>query len=145
MSWQFRTELLQPRLDLVVLDRCGQSGHFDKKGFNEARNLQCPMEGCGYVWCKRCQKEVLPNGPEHSCDGSSAEKAQNPLFSLLQRGWTFDYSWKLIRTRVDVNARVQPGDIRVQLVSALYLAVRSCLTQCHRGRFQGLSLKLPTM
>ena len=103
----------------MMLDRCGQSGYFDKEGFNEARNLQCPREGCAYVWCKRCQQEVVPNGPEHSCDGSSAP-AQKPL---LQRGWTLGFSWSSIRARVDVNASVQPKDIRVQVVSTSYSVV----------------------
>jgi hypothetical protein len=117
VSGRFRTEFLRPRLDLMAPDRCGQSGYFDKEGFNEARKLQCPVEGCTYAWCKRCRQEVVPNGPEHSCDGSSAQKP------LLQRGWTFGFSWSSIRTRVDVNASVQPRDIRVQLVSTSYFVL----------------------
>jgi len=104
-------------LVLLQCRRCSQSGYFDKEGFNEAQNLQCPTEGCAYAWCKRCQQEVVPNGPEHSCDGSSAQKPR------LQRGWTFGFSWSSIRTRVDVNASVQPGDIRLQLGFSLKFPV----------------------
>ncbi|KAF8491334.1 hypothetical protein F5888DRAFT_1807494 [Russula emetica] len=104
-------------LVLLQCRRCGQSGYFDKEGFNEARNLQCPAEDCAYAWCKKCQQEVVPNGPEHSCDGSSAQKPP------LQRDWTFGLSWSSIRTRVDVNANLQPGGIRVQLAFLLKLPV----------------------
>jgi len=42
------------------------------------------MEGCTYIWCKACQQEIVPNGPEHSCDGSSE---LNHL--VQQQGWKF--------------------------------------------------------
>lgn len=118
-------------------DRCGQSGYFDKEGFDEAQNLQCPMEGCAYVWCKRCQREVVSNA-EHSCDDGSGSLAlpgrarpgeQKPLFRL-QRGWTFGFLWSSIKTRVDVNASVQPRDVRMQLVSnSSYLIIINVLMQ----------------
>lgn len=142
-----RISTVRRRLDLVVPDRpgCGQSGYFDKEGFNEARNLQCPVEGCAYVWCKKCQQEVVPsNGPEHSCDGSSAQTRK----PRLQRGWTFGFSWSSIRTRVDVNANVRPGDIRVQLVSTSYFAVTvNKETSDAESRFQAFFklLKLPVV
>lgn len=106
-------------LVLLQCRRCGQSGYFDKEGFNEARNLQCPVKDCAYVWCKSCQQEIVPNGPEHSCDGSSVQKPR------LQwgTGTTFGFSWSSNRTRVDVNANVRPGDIRVQLAFLLKLPV----------------------
>ena len=112
----------------MVSGRCGQSGYFDKEGFNEARVLQCPAKGCAHVWCKRCQQEVDPNGPEHSCNGSPpAEPAQKPLLQRGTQGWTFGFSWSSIRTRVDVNASVRPRDVRVQLVSTT--SNKICLTQ----------------
>ena len=42
------------------------------------------MEGCNYVWCKECQQEFVPNGPEHSCDGSSELKRL-----VEQQGWKY--------------------------------------------------------
>ena len=36
------------------------------------------MEGCTYIWCKACQQEIVPNGPEHSCDG------RGPVLKLIQ-------------------------------------------------------------
>ncbi|KAI0280134.1 hypothetical protein BGY98DRAFT_372360 [Russula aff. rugulosa BPL654] len=69
---------------LLQCRRCGQSSYLDREGFNEARNLHCPMEGCRYVWCKECQQEFVPNGPEHSCDGSSELKRL-----VEQQGWKY--------------------------------------------------------
>ncbi len=93
-------------------DRCGQSSYFDREGFNEAQNVQCPMEGCAYAWCKRCQQEIVPNGPEHSCGGSSTQK---PLHQ--RRNWAIGFSWSSLKARVDASANVEPGGVRVQLVS----------------------------
>jgi len=64
--------------------RCRQSSYIDREGFNEAKNLHCPIEGCTYVWCKECWQEIVPNGPEHSCDGSSELK-----HLVQQQGWKY--------------------------------------------------------
>ncbi|KAN0119148.1 hypothetical protein V8E52_004595 [Russula decolorans] len=71
-------------LILLPCRRCDQSSYFDREAFNEARNLHCPMEGCTYIWCKECQQEIVPNAPEHSCDGSSELK-----HLVQQQGWKF--------------------------------------------------------
>jgi hypothetical protein len=48
------------------------------------KHLRCPQDGCIYVWCKECQQEIIPGGPEHSCDGSSE------LTNLVQnQGWKY--------------------------------------------------------
>ncbi|KAN0119147.1 hypothetical protein V8E52_004594 [Russula decolorans] len=69
---------------LLQCRKCGRSSYLDREGFNEARNLHCPMEGCNYVWCKECQQEFVPNGPKHSCDGSSELKRL-----VEQQGWKY--------------------------------------------------------
>jgi len=71
-------------LILVQCRGCGKSSYFDREVFNEARNLHCPLEGCMYIWCKACQQEIVPNGPEHSCDGSSELK-----HLVQEQGWKF--------------------------------------------------------
>jgi len=64
--------------------RCTHTSFFDKEEFDEAKNLTCPRTDCNYVWCKDCQQEIIPGGPEHSCDGSSE------LEHLVQeQGWKF--------------------------------------------------------
>ena len=65
-------------------DRCSHSSFFGKEAMNEARNLRCPMDGCNFVWCKECQQEIGPGGPEHSCDGSSEMK-----HLVEQQGWKY--------------------------------------------------------
>ena len=42
------------------------------------------MKDCKYVWCKECQQEVVPKGPEHSCDGSLELKRL-----VEQKGWKY--------------------------------------------------------
>jgi hypothetical protein len=51
---------------------------------DEARNLRCPVTDCNFVWCKECQQEIVPDGPEHSCDGSSEMK-----HLVEQQGWKY--------------------------------------------------------
>jgi hypothetical protein len=97
-------------------DRCSRSSYFDREGFDKAQKLNCPMEGCGYVWCKQCQQEIIPNGPEHSCGGSSELK--RPV--QQRQDWNIGFSWSSGRMAVDARASVQPArGIRVQLVSTL--------------------------
>jgi len=47
-------------------------------------HLKCPTTDCNYVWCKMCQKEILPKGRKHSCDGSS-EMAR----LVKRKGWRY--------------------------------------------------------
>ena len=42
------------------------------------------MTDCNFVWCKECQQEIVPDGPEHSCDGSSEMK-----HLVEQQGWKY--------------------------------------------------------
>lgn len=60
------------------------SSFIDREEFNEARELTCPLTDCNYAWCKGCQQEIIPNGPEHSCDGSSELK-----HLAQQQGWKY--------------------------------------------------------
>ncbi|KAI0297436.1 hypothetical protein BC826DRAFT_933608, partial [Russula brevipes] len=67
--------------------RCSHSSFFDRQEFNEERNLMCPFTDCNYVWCKACQQEIVPDapdGPDHSCDGSSELK-----HLAQQQGWKY--------------------------------------------------------
>ncbi|KAH9988131.1 hypothetical protein BJV77DRAFT_1061466 [Russula vinacea] len=64
-------------LILLQCRGCNQSSYFDREEFNEARNLRCPLDGA-------CQQEITPNGPEHSCDGSSELK-----HLVQEQGWKF--------------------------------------------------------
>jgi hypothetical protein len=69
---------------LTLLGRCSRSSFFDREEFNETRNVTCPVAGCNHVWCKECQQEITPDGPEHSCDGTS-EMAH----LVQQEGWKY--------------------------------------------------------
>jgi len=65
------------------------------------------MEGCTYIWCKACQQEIVPNGPEHSCDGSSELKRL-----VQQQGWKYcpgkiPFFFFQIIVEGDVYTRVQ--------------------------------------
>jgi len=71
-------------LHFTVRDRCSSSSFFDRRQLNEARNLKCPFNGCNFMWCKGCQQEIIPHGPQHSCDGSSEMK-----HLVHQRGWKY--------------------------------------------------------
>ncbi|KAH9973116.1 hypothetical protein BGW80DRAFT_1311884 [Lactifluus volemus] len=64
--------------------KCSRSTFCDREEFNEVNHLKCPITDCNYVWCKMCQQEIIPNGPEHSCDGSS-EMAH----LVQQEGWKY--------------------------------------------------------
>jgi hypothetical protein len=75
------------------------------------------MEDCTYIWCKACQQEIVPNGTEHSCDGSSELK-----HLVEQQGWKFCPSKSLSsghhRVRDNAYVSVQHAvreDFRVQL------------------------------
>ena len=102
-------------------DRCSRTSYLEREGFDKVQKLNCPMEGCGYVWCKRCQQEIMPNGPEHSCGGSSSTELRYPVQQQQQRqDWHFGFSWSSGRMGVDAHASVQPAkEIRVQLVSTV--------------------------
>jgi len=65
------------------------------------------MEGCNYVWCKECQQEFVPNGPKHSCDGSSELKRL-----VEEQGWKYCpgeilFFLSLSKVRNDVYTSVQ--------------------------------------
>ncbi|KAF9047187.1 hypothetical protein BDZ89DRAFT_1155047 [Hymenopellis radicata] len=48
--------------------KCKQSFRLDRDETTGTDTLDCPLPGCGYSWCKRCDQEVV-SGLEHSCDG----------------------------------------------------------------------------
>jgi hypothetical protein len=89
---------LQPYL--TTSPRCTRTSFFDKEEFEGTKNLKCPQADCNYAWCKDCQQEIAPNGPEHSCDGSSEMK-----HLVQERGWKhcpsrfipLSLSWSMIR------------------------------------------------
>jgi isopentenyldiphosphate isomerase len=70
--------------------KCTNSSFFEREGMDEARNLRCPVTDCNFVWCKECQQEIVPDGPEHSCDGSSEMK-----HLVEQQGWKYCPSCKV--------------------------------------------------
>lgn len=72
------------KLHLTPSNRCTQSSFFEREGMDEARNLRCPVSECNFVWCKDCQQEIVPDGPDHSCDGTSE---MNHL--VQQQGWKY--------------------------------------------------------
>jgi len=73
-----------PWRHLTVTDRCTHTSFFDKEEFEETRDLKCPHTDCNYVWCKACQQEIIPGGPEHSCDGSAELK-----HLVQEQGWKY--------------------------------------------------------
>ncbi|KAF8076176.1 hypothetical protein FPV67DRAFT_1406946 [Lyophyllum atratum] len=56
---------------LLYCRRCQDSISVDRKEYQEASILVCPLPRCHYAWCKTCQQEVNVSGPHHSCDGST--------------------------------------------------------------------------
>ena len=50
---------------------------------NKARNLKCPATDCNFVWCRECQQEIVPDGPEHSCDDLGSG-----FLEMNHQGWT---------------------------------------------------------
>ncbi|CAE7171213.1 unnamed protein product [Rhizoctonia solani] len=60
---------------------CSNSVFVDRKDYNLAEIITCPMPRCIYAWCKQCNQTVQ-GGAKHSCDGSAE------LETLMhQRGW----------------------------------------------------------
>jgi hypothetical protein len=56
----------------------------DKKDFQDAVFIFCPLPRCKNVWCKHCSQTVDTSGPKHSCDGV------NELKHLMdQKGWKY--------------------------------------------------------
>lgn len=56
----------------------------DKAEYQETKIIRCPLNDCGYLWCRLCSQEVDPSMPEHTCDGS------NELDHLMkEKGWKY--------------------------------------------------------
>ncbi|TDL23182.1 hypothetical protein BD410DRAFT_721585 [Rickenella mellea] len=67
---------------LVHCRKCKSSYFIDRKEYDEAEIISCPLRNCNYLWCKSCQQVLEIGGPKHSCDGSSE------LAHLMRRrGW----------------------------------------------------------
>ncbi|KZW03706.1 hypothetical protein EXIGLDRAFT_709364 [Exidia glandulosa HHB12029] len=64
--------------------KCKKKMKVDREDYNAAEHIACPMQGCHYVWCKKCNQEI-PLGPvNHSCDGTKE------LDGLMQKtGWKY--------------------------------------------------------
>ncbi|CAE6335596.1 unnamed protein product [Rhizoctonia solani] len=60
----------------------GSSSVFvDRKDYDLAEIITCPMPRCINAWCKQCN-QTIQGGGKHSCDGSAE------LETLMhQRGW----------------------------------------------------------
>jgi len=84
---QYETWIEMEMTDFLIrlqCPRCTHTNFFDKEEFEETRDLKCPHTDCNYVWCKACQQEIIPDGPEHSCDGSSELK-----HLVQEQGWKY--------------------------------------------------------
>lgn len=67
----------------IMIDcrRCSQSAFVDRKDYDLAEIITCPMPRCTHSWCKQCNQSI-EGGSKHSCDGSAE------LETLMnQRGW----------------------------------------------------------
>ncbi|CAE6412204.1 unnamed protein product [Rhizoctonia solani] len=65
----------------LFLDVCSGSAFVDRKDYDRAEIITCPMPRCTYAWCKQCN-QAIQGGAKHSCDGSAE------LETLMhQRGW----------------------------------------------------------
>ncbi|CAE6475550.1 unnamed protein product [Rhizoctonia solani] len=64
----------------IMID-CRSSVFVDRKDYDLAEIITCPMPRCTYAWCKQCN-QAIQGGAKHSCDGSAE------LETLMhQRGW----------------------------------------------------------
>ncbi|KAI0677088.1 hypothetical protein C8Q78DRAFT_1073823 [Trametes maxima] len=67
---------------MIDCRKCEQTVWVDKDEYQESKVITCPLQGCGYVWCKLCSQPVDNTVPEHSCDGT------NELDHLMkEQGW----------------------------------------------------------
>ncbi|KAI0650279.1 hypothetical protein C8Q79DRAFT_1006563 [Trametes meyenii] len=67
---------------MIDCRKCQQTLWVDRDEYQESKVITCPLQGCGYVWCKLCSQPVDNTVPEHSCDGT------NELDHLMkEQGW----------------------------------------------------------
>jgi len=66
----------------VTCRGCSKEVFIDRKEYEAASQLMCPLPGCNYSWCKACQQHIVAGGPAHSCDGSSELE-----HLMTQQGW----------------------------------------------------------
>ncbi|KAH7337774.1 hypothetical protein B0J17DRAFT_664209 [Rhizoctonia solani] len=76
------TEMQLAEYSIMVDCRgCSNSVFVDRKDYDRAEIITCPMPRCTYAWCKQCN-QTIQGGSKHSCDGSAE------LETLMhQRGW----------------------------------------------------------
>ncbi|EIW61426.1 uncharacterized protein TRAVEDRAFT_56732 [Trametes versicolor FP-101664 SS1] len=69
---------------MIHCRKCQQTLFVDKAEYQETKIIRCPLNDCGYLWCRLCSQEVDPLMPEHTCDGS------NELDHLMkEKGWKY--------------------------------------------------------
>ena len=78
------------------------------------------MEGCTYIWYKTCQQEIVPNGTEHPCGGSSGLKhpVEQRGPEVLTQYVPMPFFWSSSSVGNDACASLQHAmreDLRVQL------------------------------
>ncbi|KAI1789534.1 hypothetical protein LXA43DRAFT_1020714 [Ganoderma leucocontextum] len=82
-QYEIFNEMQMARFSTIIHCRkCLNTIFVDKKEYQEAQEIVCPLRGCGYAWCKLCSHAIQIGGPKHSCDGSSE---LNDL--MHRRGW----------------------------------------------------------
>ncbi|EIN14301.1 hypothetical protein PUNSTDRAFT_96055 [Punctularia strigosozonata HHB-11173 SS5] len=67
---------------LLHCRKCSKSVFVDRREYEEAKLIVCPLPTCNYLWCKDCSREVDIATSVHSCDGTSE---LNDLMD--RRGW----------------------------------------------------------
>ncbi|KAF8834551.1 hypothetical protein BDN67DRAFT_992642 [Paxillus ammoniavirescens] len=84
-QFQVWTEMELAEVSVFIQCReCNGSAFVDREDLEETTVILCPEQDCYHAWCKECQQTIDPDGPEHSCDGSSE------LDNLMQeQGWKY--------------------------------------------------------
>jgi hypothetical protein len=83
------------RFDSLLLSthgcaRCERSMFVARDEHDEVNIIICPLPDCNHAWCKQCQQSIDPDGPNHSCDGTSE------LDHLMkEKGWKYCPSERL--------------------------------------------------
>jgi hypothetical protein len=69
---------------LVHCRGCGGQAFVDRKEYQEARIVACPLPGCRYTWCKSCSQPIDQGGVDHSCDGT-----KELAYLMKSQGWKY--------------------------------------------------------
>jgi hypothetical protein len=65
-------------------NRCERSMFVARDEHDAVNVLACPLSDCDHIWCKHCQQSIDPNGPRHSCDGTSELE-----HLVKEQGWKY--------------------------------------------------------